>query len=117
MSVVVDVDFRPGRTRAEELLVYLRIAGRSGLTSREMDGYMPRGSWQGALRDLENAEKWPGLILDVERRPRRPRRRAWVRVVLKGEFTPSTAAAPEPDLEPAQPTLFDDTRDEGGRAA
>lgn len=106
--------FRPASSRAEELLVYLRVAGKSGLTGAEMDRYMPRSSWRAALERLENT---PGVLLTVERRPARPprQRRAWVRAVLVGEFTPGeiTPDAPEdvPDpVEPQQPTLFDSER-------
>lgn len=106
MSTVVTVDFRPARTRAEELLGHLRAAGRTGLTGREMGRYMPRASWQSALRDLEQR---PGLLLTVERRPKRGRKRAWVRAVLNGEFEPTTAHEPTADdAAPVQASLFDE---------
>lgn len=111
MSVVVKVDFRPANSRAEELLGYLRAAGpRKGLTSREMNRYMPRASWQSALRQLEDPEKWPGLILKVERRPKRRRKPAWTRAVLKGEFAPTVEEPSAPEPEPAQTSLFDEDR-------
>lgn len=106
MSNVVNVDFRPARTRAEELLGHLRAAGpRKGLTGREMGRYMPRASWQSALRDLEQR---PGLLLTVERRPKRGCKPAWVRAVLKGEFEPTPTQEQQPTPEPAQASLFDE---------
>lgn len=87
--------FRPASTRTEELLGYLRLAGRRGLTAAEMTAYMPRSSWRGALRDLQAR---PGVLLRVEQRPpRKAGGRAWTRVVLTGEYTPG-------DLQPAPPT-------------
>lgn len=108
MSVVVEVDFRPADSLADELLAYLRVADRKGLTGREMSRYMTRAQWMRALRELEQR---PGLLLNVDRRkPKRRGGRIWVRAVFRGEFTPGELAVePEPET-PAQPTLFDQDR-------